>query len=862
MLANVQSLLPKIEEFHLLLSVKEPDVFCVTETWLNKTVLSSLIDTTGYSHCRNDRTSRRGGGTAIFVRDGIDYCHLQTVYDISLEMECSVIDVRTFRMFIMCVYIPPSLNAESLRNIERMLLRGIDWLLSWKPNYQIIITGDFNHFKVHDFCSALDLTDIVKYPTRSNSILDHILVSKGLSAFYLMDAVEYNAPIGSSDHRTLKANPLTHNQSVDSSSYHIVYDFRRSHLMKLLEKVAQIPWSNFIIKDDPVDRQYDVFYRMIMDVISESIPHKLVPLSPRDKEWITPITKLLIHERWVAYRKGDWTSFNHLKHKVKVEISKARGLWADRLKATPYGLWKLADSVNHGTCDDGFGRVIVERGGLCPVLQEIANLFSSMVTSDEPRSFPIIKDDDWSFTVNVEKVRHFLRNLKSSKSSGDEAFPTRLYKVLADSIALPVAVIFASSIQQRVFPNAWKNGVIVPLPKTNPTDLLKLRQVTLLSPLSKMMEKLVLHSVQPFFDRCYGLGQHGFRKCVSTTTALIDIMNSVMTYYDDNRISCIALISFDLSQAFDSVDHELLIRKLIECNFPTGFVMWLANYLSNRFSQVRLRSVKSRSFCVSRGVPQGSVLGPPLFCVYTSDFFPKFSTSKLVRYADDVYLIMPFLSSDANIINEAIDGELHHFEEWCNGKRLHLNRAKSKMIFHTRTRINFPLSTPIPMFESINILGVYFNKSFNWNTHIEKVCTKANQRFHFLRKLRPLVSSKELHLIYTASIRTILEYACPLFMGLNEKLSKRLQRIDRRAHRIICGDTSTCLCTKDSIKKRRLNISVKCFKKMERNANHLLHSLVPKIHRNSRKYDVQYCRTLKCQSSFIPAVTSLLNSLS
>ena len=202
---------------------------------------------------------------------------------------------------------------------------------------------------------------------------------------------------------------------------------------------------------------------------------------------------------------------------------------------------------------------------------------------------------------------------------------------------------------------------------------------------------------------------------------------------------------------------------------------WLANYLSNRFSQVRLRNVMSRSFCVSHGVPQGSVLGPPLFCVYTSDFCPKFSTSKVVRYADDVYLIMPFLSGDPSIVNEAITGELHHFEEWCNSKRLRLNRAKSKMIFHTRTRINFPLSFPIPMFESMNILGVHFNKNFNWNTHIEKVCTKANQRFHFLRKLRPLVSPNELHLIYTASIRSMLEYACPLFMGLNEKLSKRLQ---------------------------------------------------------------------------------------
>ena len=390
---------------------------------------------------------------------------------------------------------------------------------------------------------------------------------------------------------------------------------------------------------------------------------------------------------------------------------------------------------------------------------------------------------------------------------------------------------------------------------------MKLWRVNLLSPLSKILERLVFNKVKTLFYQNYGIGQHGFRKSASTTTALIDIMNTVMKCYDETSTSVIAVISFDLSQAFDVVDHELLIKRLQRCGFPSAFVNWLVSYLTKRTSQVRLRGVSSRRFSVNRGVPQGSVLGPPLFCVYTNDYIPKFSQTKLVKYADDVNLIMSFSSSSQDLVNKAVTDELLHLENWCSKRKLQLNRSKSKILVHSRRKLFAMPTFPIPLCENMVVLGVDINTDLNWKTHVEKVCIKANQRFHLLRKLRSYLSPPELHETYLTLIRSLLEYACPVFFGINKKLNKKLERIDRRAHNIIYPfcDPFPCKCEKSAIKIRRQEISKRLFKRIQKDDNHLLQAEMPKILPNTRRFQMTHCRTLRFQSSFIPGVTALLN---
>ena len=403
----------------------------------------------------------------------------------------------------------------------------------------------------------------------------------------------------------------------------------------------------------------------------------------------------------------------------------------------------------------------------------------------------------------------------------------------------------------------------IPIPKTKPVDLEKIRFITLTSPLAKIFEKIILKKTSDLFYSSYGNAQHGFRKHASTTTALIELTHSFLSHYDDKNVFCIAVANFDLSQAFDKVDHDLLVKRLHECAFPTGLIKLLYSYLCNRSSRIKLRTGISGPIRVTQGVPQGSVLGPLLFCVYTSDFYPKWESTTLIKYADDLNLIIPFHTKNPDAINQRIAEELAHLESWCTRKKLHLNLTKSNVMFYSRQALGITANPlPLPVVDVVKVLGVQLNKDLNWNAHCEVVCKKANQRFHYLRRLKQLTTPEELHQIYAACIRSLPEYACPVFVGLNKKLENALKRIDKRAHRIIygCYQAALCGCTENTLSQRREEISKKLFREIRLNSHHLLHSYLPPIHKHTKHNRIQFCRTSKFLRSFFPQVSILLNS--
>ena len=183
-------------------------------------------------------------------------------------------------------------------------------------------------------------------------------------------------------------------------------------------------------------------------------------------------------------------------------------------------------------------------------------------------------------------------------------------------------------------------------------------------------------------------------------------------------------------------------------------------------------------------------------------------------------------------------------------------------MFHSRRALHLTPSLPLPTVEATKVLGILFTKQLTWDAHCKAVCKKANQRFHYLRRLKSVTTSNELHLIYTACIRSLLEYACPVFVGLNKKLEDAFRSVDKRAHKIIYGgyERALCGCTKDTISERRKKISKALFKKIETNSTHILNNYLPSVHRHSQHYNIPFCRTSKYMNTFFPYVALLLNS--
>ena len=183
-----------------------------------------------------------------------------------------------------------------------------------------------------------------------------------------------------------------------------------------------------------------------------------------------------------------------------------------------------------------------------------------------------------------------------------------------------------------------------------------------------------------------------------------------MNFLDDANVRAVRLITFDLSRAFDCVPHHLLLSCISKLSLPdcNSFVNWLRSYLYDRKQRVKLGDTKSSLISVSSGVPQGSVLGPILFAVYLSTYKTLDKNVNVIKYADDVSLVIPVFRKDTDDIS-LVTKEIEHFESWCKSHHMSINFSKSKVLNVNFGRVPLSLLPSLENVSVIKILGVLFN---------------------------------------------------------------------------------------------------------------------------------------------------------
>ena len=293
-LLNARSLLSKIDELRLISDIKAPSIICVTETWLNESILSSLIILPKYQVYRSDRCFRRGGGVAVYIRDNSYISNITDEFAAPREVDCLLLAVHFFHVALVCIYIPPSAHSELLLEVHDFLIDFADKFLTMNPFYRLIIAGDMNQFNTNNLCIDLGLVDIVTNPTRLDNILDHILMTKDLASNYDRERVTYDAPIASSDHLMITCIPHCDNIPASITRWHKIYDFRRSHILRLQQQVSLIDWNSLLPRDSDVSELCDYFHDYLTNLLNLCIPSRMIPLTERDKDWMSPMTKMLI----------------------------------------------------------------------------------------------------------------------------------------------------------------------------------------------------------------------------------------------------------------------------------------------------------------------------------------------------------------------------------------------------------------------------------------------------------------------------------------------------------------------------------------------------------------------------------------
>jgi len=374
------------------------------------------------------------------------------------------------------------------------------------------------------------------------------------------------------------------------------------------------------------------------------------------------------------------------------------------------------------------------------------------------------------YPTDKNEIEIIVNGFNSNKSPGHDEISSRVLKSIIDLISEPLSYVFNLSLSNGTVPDSLKIARITPIYKSGDNDqFTNYRPVSVLSCISKILEKLVHKRLYSFINKnkLLNANQFGFRENHSTAYALTKIVDIISQKLDlgDTVIGTF----LDLSKAFDTIDHDILIGKLNHYGIRGVSSLWFKNYLTNRKQSVKIGNTVSEMENITCGVPQGSILGPLLFILYINDCSNYLNNSELFMFADDTNLF----SSGRNIANleESINAELNILSEWFKTNRLSLNIKKTHFMIFNKKRsirnVNILVNgTPIEQVQFTDFLGITFDDHLNWKEHARRITKKLARKIGIINHLKKSLPVRILPSLYSAFVLPQLQY-CNMVWGRN-----------------------------------------------------------------------------------------------
>jgi hypothetical protein len=387
--------------------------------------------------------------------------------------------------------------------------------------------------------------------------------------------------------------------------------------------------------------------------------------------------------------------------------------------------------------------------------------------------------------INVNDVLNYVSKLSSSCSEDAYGFSNRIIKEIIDIIAEPLTFLFNCILDQGVYPSVLKVVKVTPIfkkgDKSCPSNY---RPISLVPIFSKIFESCIKEQLYDYFAGSELLckQQFGFLPGRNTIKTVESVVEKILKNIDNKKISSATLI--DLSKAFDSISHDLLLRKLYCYGVKDKELSLMISYLSGRKQMVVQGSDVSTCKVVQTGVPQGSVLGPFLFVIAVNDFAHNIPCTSIL-YADDTTL----LNSDKDLVTlkMAQKNSMKTALDWFNVNFLNVNNEKTENIFFSLGSIDCSENP-----NSVKLLGVHLDSKLSWNVHTSNLCTKLSRVTYLLRKLSLCVNRNMLITSYFAFFQSLLLYGITLWGNSSGAL--RVFMWQKKVVRIIKNVSSRQTC--------------------------------------------------------------------
>jgi hypothetical protein len=797
------------------------DVLALSETWLSpdstQFILNSLTPP-AYSLIHLPRPLGTGGGLAFIYKSVFDVSRVCLPMFPSFEALCIRLSFASTSFIILDIYRPPSSSKVNFISDFSTLLED---LIS-SPS-ELLITGDFNfHLDLPvppsdtHFLNLLDtfsLTQHVTFPTHHSTHTLDLLITRSSSNF--ISSVTFTDP-GVSDHlailSTISVSPHIRPPRVTKT----VRSFRSINIKALSQDI-----ESSCLNSSPavnLDSYLSQFNSMLSSLLDKHAPLKSVSYTDRTQKPF--ITKDILLEKSkrskleTLYRRTrlptDLLNFKTQSRLVAKLITSSRRAYFKTLISNstnkPKKLWSVINSLLSRSTPN----ILPTAASPSSLASSFLNYFSDKISklsasfpptaampshSAPPTPPPCLS----SFTpASTDEVRTAILH-SSDATCALDIFPTFLLKSCLDALIKPITTIINLALSEGTFPTKFKHALVHPKLK-NPSlphdDLSSYRPISNLNFISKILERIIYTRLNNHLQSFSALSpcQSAYRKFHSTETALLRISNDLLTACNEQKVS--ALILLDLSAAFDTIDHQILLSRLSTTFGITGNAhSLLSSYLLNRTQSVVIGSNSSLSQTLSTGVPQGSVLGPLLFCLYTTPLSSSLSDAPVSShfYADDSQLYISFSSTDSTNSLAALSRALDSTYDWLTSNRLSVNPSKTEyLLVGTPQQRSKVLSSSLSFrgndltpSSHVRNLGITFDSNLSFTNHITNVCRSS---FHQIRQLRQVRSSLDRNstiILANALVSSKLDYCNSLLYSLPTSTIKRLQRVQNSLARVV-----------------------------------------------------------------------------
>lgn len=839
---NANGILNKLSEFKDFLTTYDPDIAVITETHLNN---SNNLNVANYTTYRCDRPYR-GGGVAILAKNSLSHFELNKDHSDGTEQIAIILNYNNKNLQIVGIYNKPGhiITDQQVNNI-------------FKIGYETIVAGDFNSKHVIWGCqrtniagrnlkkqinrlaltviAPLEATYFPNINGRSPDLLDFAITNSRTP----MSASTLNE-LGSDHHPVIISVGISVNheiKQINSTNWTL---YQNILLMKHIKRTNQdntnenarmppdSPHLNFIGNSYPdpshspnlnttaeIDKAIEEIHNNIISAVDDATLQR--PYYPNFLK-LPPEIKFLIRQRnWCRkkFRKTNDPTYKSETKNLNKQIHKLckqhkNNKWNEKMESLAVNdnsIWKMAKVFK---TNKKVNRPLKTKNGYACTDQDKAEVFADSLEDQFSLNTEYDKENhrrvmqrvnDFYLNTNdstniehtdLEEVLAIIKNLKINKAPGKDSIKNKMVKLLPLTYVQQLVHIYNACLDLQYFPTAWKTASIILILKQNkdPANPTSYRPISLLPTMGKILERIIYNRIKPLLT-CLPNEQYGFREKLDTTKQLLRILDYIGRGLHLKQST--ALLMLDISKAFDRVWHEGIIYKLIELSFPSPIIKIIHNYLKNRNYHIKLNNTNSTLRSIRAGVPQGSILGPILYILYTHDFpVDKEDYNSLTAfYADDTGILVK--SKNPNHAIKRLQEKIHVMEDWFYDWKFEVNASKSQLLLIQKSKRKIKENNQLILFNKIiptvtkaTYLGLTINKNLTWTDHVKNIKNKANaavNKLHILLNQQKL-SIKLKKLLYTSMIRPILTYASPAWCNVTQnqlsKLIKTQNKILRR----------------------------------------------------------------------------------